>query len=137
MTSHNFPVLVDRSLLIFLSAWYGIFFLWGAVSVFVGVVSVDIVAGPDLATWYALGIALVSAVLLPLPVWNTKVTEIAEKFITPLWMALVVIYPISLIWRLFTEFNDDLLPLSVLSLALLAPSTWRFTFLIRKHLKSK
>lgn len=135
--SNNFPVLVDRSLLIFLSAWYGIFFLWGVVSVYAGVTSMDIVAGPSLATWYALGITLLSAVIMPLPIWNTKNIEVAEKFITPAWLGLVIIYPISLIWRLFTENNLDLLPLSVLSMAFLAPSVWRFTFLIRKHLKSK
>lgn len=133
---HHIPVFVDKTLLWALSIWYAVFAFWGVAAFYFGIRTIDITAGDSFGAWYALAICLVSAILLPLPIFpdNEKhVAERVEKYVTIAWLAIVSLYPISLAYQTIVNYDDTRAQLTVLSLAYLVFPIWRFTFLFRKH----
>lgn len=127
-------VVVDRTLLWALTIWYAVFTAWGFASFTFGIVTVQVTTGNFVASIYSLIIALASLSILGLPLRETHRAEVIEKYLTPVWLAFVSIWPVSLIVQLFTQPDQSgRIQLFVLALTLLVFPVWRFLFLIRKH----
>lgn len=127
-------VVFDRTLLWALTIWYAIFTAWGFASFIFGIVTVQVTTGTFVASLYSLAIALASLSILGLPLRETHRAEVLEKYLTPIWVAFVSVYPVSVIVQLFTEPDQGArVQLFILTLSLLVFPVWRFLFLIRKH----
>jgi len=124
------PILVDKWLLWAFSAYYAIFTAWGVVSFFNGIRTINLTGGSEVEAWFTLGVALLSGLLAPLPILGW---EKIEKFVTIGWLGVVMIYPATLAYQTFYEYDQARAQLLVLSFAYLILPMWRTIFLFRKH----
>lgn len=127
------PVFVDRTFLWALTILWAIFAGWGISAFLNGIQSIALTAGPSYESFSALGIALLSFALMPLPILEQDWSERLEAWLSLLWAVTVLaLYTGSVAFQVFAEGDVHRAHLLVVSLAFVVIPLWRFQFLIRR-----
>lgn len=95
-------VALDERYVYTFTAYYGIAGIWGLIATTNGIQSIYATAGSLVETVFTFSLTIISGLLAIL---TTTEAACTEKFVTLLWMSVVVIFPAAAIYQGFAE-ND-------------------------------
>lgn len=123
------PVLLDSSVKRAFIIMYLMYALWGAAAFFYGIQTINLVAGNVIDDVWALIVCLIST----LAATSAGVgRDKFEAYVTAIWIGFVLIYPCTLIYRVFVLGDLAAFAAIFLGIGYLVIPSWRFFFLIRR-----